>query len=52
LRSEAEPELLIDAIFGAIYYRLLLRSGPLTRRFGEELVQQLIHGHRSGNARS
>ena len=23
LRSEAEPELLIDAIFGAIYYRLL-----------------------------
>ena len=49
LRSEAEPELLIDAIFGAIYYRLLLRSGPLTRRFGEELVQQVIRGLRSGN---
>ena len=52
LRSEAEPELLNDAIFGAIYYRLLLHSGPLTRRFGEELVQQVILGHRSGNARS
>src|SRR5207253_7777603 len=52
LRSEAEPELLNDAIFGAIYYRLLLRSGPLTRRFGEELVEQVICGHRSGNARS
>jgi AcrR family transcriptional regulator len=52
LRSEAEPELLNDAIFGAIYYRLLLRSGPLTRRFGEELVQQVIRGHRSGDARS
>jgi AcrR family transcriptional regulator len=52
LRSEAEPELLNDAIFGAIYYRLLLRSGPLTRRFGEELVEQVIRGHRSGNARS
>ena len=52
LRSEAEPELLVDAIFGAVYYRLLLRSGPLTRRFGEELVQQVIRGHRSGNARS
>src|SRR5438132_11944512 len=38
LRSETEPELLNDAIFGAIYYRLLLRSGPLTKRFGEELV--------------
>jgi Tetracyclin repressor-like, C-terminal domain len=52
LRSEAEPELLEDAIFGAIYYRLLLRSGLLTRRFGEELVEQVIQGHRSGNARS
>src|SRR5689334_21111946 len=48
LRSEAEPELLNDAIFGAIYYRLLLRSGPLTRQFGEELVEQVIRGHRSG----
>jgi AcrR family transcriptional regulator len=52
LQSETEPELLNDAIFGAIYYRLLLRSGPLTRRFGEELVEQVIRGHRSGNARS
>ena len=46
LRSETEPELLNDAIFGAIYYRLLLRSDPLTRRFGEELVEQVIRGHR------
>jgi AcrR family transcriptional regulator len=52
LRSEAEPELLNDAIFGAIYYRLLLRSGPLTKRFGEELVEQIIRGHRSKNART
>ena len=52
LRSDTEPDLLNDAIFGAIYYRFLLRSGPLTRRFGEELVEQVIRGHRSGNARS
>src|SRR6266550_1022622 len=52
LRSETEPELVNDAIFGAIYYRLLLRSGPLTRRFGEQLVEQVIRGHRSANARS
>ena len=51
LGSEAEPELLNDAIFGAIYYRLLLRSGPLTRPFGEAVVEQVIRGHRSGNAR-
>src|SRR5258706_5992746 len=52
LRPETEPELLNDAIFGAIYYRLLLRSDPLTRRFGDELVEQVIRGHRSGKAGS
>src|SRR3989449_2757860 len=52
LGSETEPELVNDAIFGAIYYRMLLRSGPLTRRFGEELVEQVIRGHRSVHARS
>src|SRR5579862_5791034 len=52
LPSETEPELLNDAIFGAIYYRLLLRSGPLTEQFGEELVEQVIRGYRSGNSRS
>src|SRR6185503_13700894 len=52
LQSETDSELLNDTIFGAIYYRFLLRSGPLTRRFGEELVEQVIRGHRSGNTRS
>ena len=47
LQKDAEPELLNDAIFGAIYYRLLLRSGPLTRRFGEELVEQILRGQRA-----
>ena len=51
LGSEADPALLNDAIFGAIYYRLLLRSGPLTRPFGEALVEHVIRGHRAGNAR-
>ena len=51
LGSDTGPDLLNDAIFGAIYYRMLLRSGPLTRRFGEELVEQIIRGHRSGSAR-
>ena len=50
LRSQTEPELLNDAIFGAIYYRLLLRSGPLTRRFGDELVEQILRGHLSESA--
>ena len=52
LRLDTAPDLLNDAIFGAIYYRFLLRSNPLTRRFGEELVEQVIRGHRSRNSRS
>jgi AcrR family transcriptional regulator len=51
LSSDTESELLNDAIFGAIYYRMLLRSGPLTRRFGDELVDQVIRGHLLGSAR-
>ena len=51
LGAEADPALLNDAIFGAIYYRLLLRSGPLTRPFGEALVEHVIRGHRAGHAR-
>src|SRR5262245_6010550 len=47
LRPDTEPELVNDAIFGAIYYRFLLRSGPLTRRFGEEVVAQVLGGRLS-----
>jgi AcrR family transcriptional regulator len=46
LRPDTDPDLLNDAIFGAIYYRFLLGSGPLTKRFGEELVEQVIGGPR------
>jgi AcrR family transcriptional regulator len=49
LRSDTEPDLLNDAIFGAIYYRFLLGSGQLTRRFGEKLVEQVMRGHRATN---
>jgi AcrR family transcriptional regulator len=52
LGSDTKPDLLNDAIFGAIYYRFLLGLTPFTKRFGEELVEQAIRGHRSGNLRS
>src|SRR6201984_2743210 len=51
LRPETEPALLHEAIFGAIYYRMLLRSAPITRRFGEELVEQALRGHLSKSGR-
>ena len=51
LRPETEPDLLNDAIFGAIYYRLLLQAAPLTRRIGEELVEQALRGQRAESGR-
>ena len=51
LRSYIQPDLLNDAIFGAIYYRFLLGLGPFTRRFGEDLVEQIIRGHSSEKCR-
>ncbi|BDI33528.1 TetR family transcriptional regulator [Capsulimonas corticalis] len=44
--ADLDPELLIDAIFGPIYFRLLLRSAPLTEQYGEELVTQTLRGAR------
>jgi Tetracyclin repressor-like, C-terminal domain len=52
LRAYTEPDLVNDAIFGAIDYRFLVGLGPLGRRFGEELVEQIVRGHRSENART
>jgi hypothetical protein len=46
LHPDADPELLIDTIFAAIFYRLLFRSAPLNERFVEELVSQVFRGVR------
>jgi len=44
LLPQTDPELVIDSIFGAIYYRLLFRSAPLTEQFGKALVAQVFRG--------
>ncbi|MBC8163537.1 MAG: TetR/AcrR family transcriptional regulator [Roseiflexaceae bacterium] len=44
--ADTDPDILIDTIFGAIYYRLLLRSAPLTEEFGEKVVDQVLSGVR------
>ena len=44
LRADVDPEILIDSLFGALYYRLLFKSAPLTEQFGEELVRQVFRG--------
>ncbi len=45
-RSDTDPQLLIDSIFGPIYLRLLLRRTPLTEQYGDELVTQVLRGTR------
>jgi AcrR family transcriptional regulator len=41
-RRDVGPDLLIDMIYGPIYYRLLLRHQKLDKRFGEELVDHVM----------
>jgi AcrR family transcriptional regulator len=40
--SDLDAELVIDAIFGPIYFRLLMRSEPLTEQYGDQLVSQVL----------
>ncbi|MGP0021641.1 MAG: TetR-like C-terminal domain-containing protein [Candidatus Sulfotelmatobacter sp.] len=43
---DVDPELLIDSMFGPLYYRMLLRLGPLTEQFGNDLISQALRGAR------
>ena len=40
--ASVDAELLVDAIFGPIYYRLLLRSAPLTKQYGNRLIDLVL----------
>jgi AcrR family transcriptional regulator len=41
-RKDIDPQVLIDMIFGPIYYRRLVRHQKLDQRFGNELVDRII----------
>jgi AcrR family transcriptional regulator len=42
--ADTDPELLVDAIFGPAYYRLMLGFAPLTEQYGDDLVSQGLRG--------
>lgn len=44
LRQDLDYELAIDAIYGPVWYRLLLKHAPLNEVFAEELIGQLLRG--------
>ena len=48
--ADMDPDLLIDAIFAPIYFRLLVRNAPLTEAYGEALVTQVLRGLQPGKA--
>ncbi|HEX6348587.1 MAG TPA: TetR/AcrR family transcriptional regulator [Candidatus Dormibacteraeota bacterium] len=44
LRAAIEPELLLEVIFGALYHRLLLQSGPLDEAYADFVVKLVFSG--------
>jgi hypothetical protein len=48
LRADADPQILVDQLWGACYHRLLLPDEPLTEEFAERLVANLLHGVGTG----
>lgn len=48
--ADADAELLVDQIFGPIYYRMLLRIRPLDQAFGDSLLDQVLSGVRRNRA--
>jgi AcrR family transcriptional regulator len=41
-RKDIDPQVLLDMIFGPLYFRRLVRHQPLDERFGNELVDHII----------
>ena len=46
LRADADLELAVDTLHGAVFYRLLLSGEPLDARFSADLAAQVLAGLR------
>lgn len=44
--ADMDTDLIIDGIFGAIYFRLLMGQQRLTEAYGDALIDQALHGWR------
>jgi AcrR family transcriptional regulator len=47
LREDTDAEAVVDQLWGACYHRLLIPDQPLTTRFTDTLVRQLVEGLRA-----
>jgi AcrR family transcriptional regulator len=46
LRGDADLELVMDALYGPLYYRLLTGHGPLSTDYTDELAELVLNGIR------
>lgn len=44
IRAEIDPEVLLDALYGPLYFRLLIRHAPLTPGYADKLVALVMSG--------
>jgi AcrR family transcriptional regulator len=44
IRRDADPEALLDALYGPVYFRLLGGNSPLTPRYADALVDLVMRG--------
>lgn len=44
LRAEASAEIILDLLYGAVYYRLFVSFAPFHPTFVEEIVDRAFHG--------
>jgi AcrR family transcriptional regulator len=47
LRSDVDIDAAIDLLYGSLYYRLLLGSGALDKRFMDAVYRQFLEGHKA-----
>lgn len=40
--AHIDPELVVDAVFGGIYFQMLLKIRPLSREYGRSLVEEVF----------
>jgi Tetracyclin repressor-like, C-terminal domain len=52
LRAEVDFEVVLDALFGPLYYRSLVRHRPLDPAFGDRLFESVVLGVATETARS
>lgn len=44
IRAEIDPEVLLDALYGPLYFRLLIGHAPLTPGYADKLVRLVMSG--------